>query len=117
MTTGTIGYHVRVLVNYTPLITIHAPTENWQHRPRDQAPKDSFWVGPALTEEGIVRVAKRLAEEYGYPIRYCQLCFRDRIPLPPTSGDQPAGDTRAQKRRREYTPPDTSTKRHSRRGV
>lgn len=111
------GYHIRVRRIPTGLITIHAPTTNWQHRPRECAPRLGFWVGPVSNLQDVEQAAQRLAERLGYVMEYCKLCFKDRHPPPPTEGDGPAGAPLRRKRRLAYTPPAADLQRKSRRGA
>ena len=85
------GYHIRVRHIPWSVIVIHAPTENWQHRPREIQPKDGFWVGPFLSLERAEQVAKKLAEQHGSPVEMCRTCFRYEHPPPPTDRDHVRG--------------------------
>ena len=112
-----VGYHIRVRRRPWTLITIHGPTTNWQHRPRTAAPKNGFWVGPIVSKERAAQVAEDLAEQFGYAIELCGICFHDRHPPPPTQGEAPAGFLRSRKRRLAYEPARADDQRKSRRGV
>ena len=99
-----VGYHIRVRRIPKGLITIHAPTVSWQHRPRTAAPKNGFWVGPIASKERAAQVAEDLAEKFGYAIELCGTCFHDRRPTPPTRGERPGGPTTRRRRQRTYEP-------------
>ena len=111
-----IGYHIRVRHRPWTLITIHAPTTNWQHRPRESAPKDGFWVGPIMNKDYAARLAEDLAEKLGYEIGLCGICFHDRRPTPPAHGEGPGGKATRRRRQRTYEPVRTGIRKQSRRG-
>ena len=116
MTTDEIirtGYHIRVRHRPWTLITIHAPTTNWQHRPGESAPKNGFWVGPIASKERAAQVAEDLAEKLGYAIELCGICFHDRRPTPPTRGEGPGGPTTRRRRQRTYEPARVGNRRKS----
>ena len=112
-----VGYHIKVCHKPRTLITIHAPTTNWQHRPRESAPKDGYWVGPIVNKDRVAQVAEDLAEKFGYEIELCGICFHDRRPTPPVQGERPGGPTTRRRRRRTYEPIRTGTRKQSRRGI
>ncbi len=112
-----MGYHIRVRHTPSTAITVHAPTENWQHRPRTNPPKDGYWIGPFARPERAEQIALDLADELSYELQLCKICFSDRMPAPPTRGDVPAGIHRRGRHARAYTLPDGIAIRRSRRGV
>ena len=112
-----IGYHIRIRYHPWCVVVVHAPTENWQHRPGDAKPKYGYWVGPLASGERAAQVAEDLADELGYTLELCKICFRDRKPPVPTEGEAPAGLSRSRKRRLAYEPTRADTQRKSRRGA
>ena len=71
-------YHIRTKPGWL-LVTIHAPTHNWQHRPKEQKPQIGLWAGPFATEQEAQRVAEGLVREHEYnEVQFCRTCFRGR---------------------------------------
>ena len=83
------GYHIGVRHTPAGLITIHTSTDNLQHKPRDVRPASGFPVGPIDGEYAALRIARKLADELGYPVPYCKLCFRDRQTPSANGGGRP----------------------------
>ena len=72
------GYHLRV-VHYWDEVTIHAPTENWEHLPRaDESLDENFWVGPLSSEQDAEAAAQGLARGLDYSVHFCKTCFPER---------------------------------------
>ena len=110
------NYHLCVHT-YHRRVTIHAPTEAWEHLPREQNADTSYWVGPFRSEADAAGVAGDLAETNDYEKWFCKVCFPEKYPPPPTRGDAPAGPKRRRNRRLSYTPRQADNQRKSRRGV
>ncbi len=110
-----IGYHIKVRIHPVPSIAIHAPTEHWQHRPRASPPKSGFWVGPFATREGAEQVGEALANEYGYPVGLCKICFPDLRTAPPAQGEGAASVEEGYRRRRASLTPSVDVHGRARR--
>ncbi len=77
------------------LATIHAPSDSWQHLPRDRrngenSKRGFFWDGPYNTEDEAQDAAQELAEAGSYAVHRCKRCFH-----------VPQGMTTRQKQARE----------------
>ena len=111
------GYHIRVRHKPWRVIVVHGPTENWQHRPRANPPKDGYWVGPIANKSRAEQVAWELADKHGYGIELCKTCYSDRQMPPPTRGEGIGGPTIRRRRQRDYEPVGGQAKRQSRGGT
>ena len=68
------GYHVNT--NHAiKLVTIHAPTNQWQHLPRETAPSAGFWIGPLESVEDAQDAAQEVGERHDYAVHRCRTCF------------------------------------------
>ena len=98
------GYHLCVR-NINRRVTIHAPTDKWEHLPRGncggRGRVSSYWMGPYKSEADAAGVAGDLAYSHDYELRYCKPCFPDKFPLPPTRGDHIRGIEGRRKHARE----------------
>ena len=71
------GFHLCVDPAWK-LVTIHKPTDSWQHMPRETPPNDSgFWVGPIADLQEAQDAAQELAESRDYDVHRCKRCFQD----------------------------------------
>lgn len=95
------GYHL-CISNFYRRITIHAPTDKWQHLPREGS-KSSYWVGPFGTEADAAGIAGDLAHQYDYERCFCKPCFPEKFPSPPTRGDQKRGHRKRMEHKKERT--------------
>ena len=68
------GYHLCVNRKWK-VVTIHAPTDRWQHLPRAES-KTCYWLGPYATEDEAQDAAQEEAEWNDYDVqRRCRKCF------------------------------------------
>ena len=74
---GTRGYHLRVNPTWK-LVTIHKPTDSWQHLPRETpvSARGFFWVGPLPDLADAQQLAEDLALDRDYNVHRCSTCFR-----------------------------------------
>ena len=94
------GYHLCVHT-FHGRVTIHAPSDNWEHLPREQGLGSSYWIGPFKNEADAAGVAGDLAERHDYEKWFCKVCFPERYPPPPTRGDHVRGVAGRRKHARE----------------
>ena len=66
------GYHVNIS-HAIKLVTIHAPTDRWQHLPRETGA--GFWVGPLESIGAAQDAAQEVGERHDYPVHRCRTCF------------------------------------------
>ena len=70
-----MGHYINVN-HATRLVTIHVPTDRWQHRPREGTPaKCGFWVGPLESVRDAQDAAQEIGEQLDYPVHRCRTCF------------------------------------------
>ena len=74
-------------------MTIHAPTDRWQHLPHTVSPKHGYWLGPFATEDEAQDEAQEVAEEHDYDVLRCRQCFRGT--KAPTESQKRARERRA----------------------
>ena len=98
------GYHLCVSHLYRK-VTIHAPTDNWEHLPRENAGRSSYWVGPLKSEADAAGIAGDLARRHDYDRQFCKPCFPDKFPPPPTRGNHIRGIVGRRKHARERSGP------------
>ena len=94
------GYHLCVS-DFFRRITIHAPTDGWEHLPREQNASSSYWLGPYRSEADAAGIAGDLAYRHDYERLFCKPCFPERFPPPPTRGDHVRGIKGRRKHARE----------------
>jgi len=114
-----IDHYIRVRTFPSTAIIIHGPTDNWQHRPRANPPKNGYWVGPIKSKSRAEQVAYDLADKHGYEIELCKICYHDRQMPPPSRGEGVGGSVVRRRRQRHYVPANTATttKGRSKRGL